>query len=159
MAGFVGIRKNAWDAASTPQKRVARILWGAVGLGDPVLGTAGGQEWYVFYDRRVTPELVENLGWLFSHLTDFTDSPNRASRGDYATTELVDVEVPVYEEQERTDPETGETYTVRVQVGTTTVQQDQPIDDSLKLAANSYGLAWFAANSSLPNGWTPNGVE
>lgn len=90
MSGFVGIRKNAWDAASPVQKKVVRVLWNALRLGEPTLGSVGAQEWYVWHDTRIDPEFVENLGWLLDNIAGFTSSPNRASDGDYIVDEDAD---------------------------------------------------------------------
>ncbi len=87
MAGFVGYRKNTWDNASNEQRAVLRTVINALELGDPVLGTVGGVEWYVFHDSRINPKFVENLAWINTILASITTSPARASAGDYVVAE------------------------------------------------------------------------
>jgi len=74
---IVGLKKTAWDAVSGPQKAVARMVFNQLELGDPVSGTAGGTDWYVWSDWRIDARFVENLAWVLNHLADFTDSPVR----------------------------------------------------------------------------------
>lgn len=80
MAGIVGIRQSAWNAASPPQRAVARMIFNRLELGTPASGTIAGQAWFVWADHRIDQTFVENLAWCMSHLTDFDDAPIR----DYA---------------------------------------------------------------------------
>lgn len=162
MAGFVGYRKTAWDNATGAQKAVLSTILNTLGLGQPVLGTVGGQQWYVFHDHRIDAKFVENLAWFNTVLASITTSPVR----NYPTTEIVQVEVPVRVQvevpvlDEEGNP-TGETVLVWQDHPTDTelVDVEQPLGDPLTLAAaaNS-GAAWFAAATDLPSGWTPSEV-
>ena len=160
--GFVGYRKNAWDNATNEQRAVLKTVINALELGDPVEGTIDGVEWLVFYDQRINPKFVENLGWLNSILASITTEPQRANR-DYPTTEIVQVEVPVRIQveypvlDENGDP-TGETVLVWEDHPTDTqlVDVEQSLGDPLTLAADAQGaVAWFSAATSLPDSWTP----
>ena len=83
MAGFVGYRKNTWDNASAAQRAVLRTVINQLELGDPVLGTIGGVEWYVFHSAKINPRFVENLAWFNTVLASITTAPVR----DYPTTD------------------------------------------------------------------------
>lgn len=162
MAGFVGYKKNAWDNATNVQRAVLRTVLNSLELGNPVLYTDGTDEWYVFHDNRINPAFVENLAWFNSILASITTAPDR----DYPTTEIVQVEVPVYAEveypvlDENGDP-TGETYTVWEPTGETQlVDQEQSLGDPLKLAADAQGaVAWFSARTSIPDTFSPVNTE
>lgn len=160
--GFVGYRKNAWDAATPAQRAVLKTVINALELGDPVQGKIGGQDWYVFHDPRINPKFVENLAWFNTILASITTEPQRAGR-DYATTEVVQVEVPVRIQvevpvlDENGDP-TGETVLVWQDHPTETqlVDEERPLGDVLTLAADAQGsVAWFGAATDLPASWTP----
>ena len=77
MAGIVALRQNAWDAATAPQKAVARMLFNELELGTPASGTVGDTAWYVWSDHRIDQRFVENLSWVMARLPSFTDSPVR----------------------------------------------------------------------------------
>lgn len=86
MAGIVALRQSAWAAASAPQKAVAKLVFNQLELGNPASGTLGGIAWFVWSDRRIDAQFVENLAWVMSHLPDFTDEPVR----DYVVAEDAD---------------------------------------------------------------------
>lgn len=153
--GVLGLRRNAWESASAPQRQFLGAVLDKLELGDPARYHApGGQEWFIFSDTRITPKFVETFVWAaVDVIAQITTEPVR----DYPTTEIVQVEVPIYVEEERVDPETGETYTVRVDSGQTQlVDQEQPLGDPLTLAAAAQGApAWINAAGSIPDSWTP----
>jgi len=83
MSGIVGYKKAAWDNATAPQKAVLSTILSTLNLGVPVLGSAGGEDWYMFSDWRIDPKFVENLAWFNTILDSITTSPVR----DYPTTD------------------------------------------------------------------------
>ena len=161
MAGIVALKQNAWDAASAPQKAVARLLFNGLTLGTPASGTLGGVAWYVWSDRRIDSTFVENLSWVMARLPSFTDSPVR----DYPTTETILVEYPerVRVEKIYVDPETGEesTYFVWEETGETLTREEEvPLGDPLTLASDAnIEASWFTARQDLPAGWVPDSGE
>lgn len=86
MSGIIEVKKTAWDAATAPQKAVARMLFNELELGTPATGSIDGVEWYLWSDYRIDVEFTENLAWVMSNLADFTDSPVR----DYVVAEDAD---------------------------------------------------------------------
>ena len=157
MAGFVGYRKSAWDNATAVQKAVLKTIINQLELGDPVLGTVGSQEWYVFHSSKINARFVENLAWFNTVLASITTAPDR----DYPVTEIVQVEVPVRVQVEVFD-ENGDSFDPPVfrwvdhPTDTELVDVEQPLGDPLTLAADAQGaVAWFSAASSLPANWTP----
>jgi len=81
MAGIVGYRKTAWDNATNEQRAFLKSIMNTLNLGDPVLGTVGSEEWYMFSDWRINQKFVENLAWANSALPLITSEPDR----DYPT--------------------------------------------------------------------------
>lgn len=153
--GVLGLRRNAWESASAPQRQFLRAVLDKLELGQPATYEApGGVQWLIFDDTRITPKFVETFVWaVVDVIAAITTAPVR----DYPTTEIVQVEVPIYVEEERVDPETGETYTVLVDSGQTQlVDQEQPLGDPLTLAAAAQNApAWINAAGQIPDGWTP----
>ena len=164
MSGIVTYKKSAWDGATKEQRAFLKSIMNALKLGDPASGTFNGEAWYVFSDWRINQRFVENLAWANSAIPLITSEPVR----DYPTTEIVQVEVPVYEYVEvEVFDEDGESYVppqyqlVRRDTGETEwVDQEVPLGDPLTLAADAQGVVpWFTARTSLPAGWVPDDGE
>ena len=68
MAGIVGLRKSAWDAASAPQKAVARMVFNELELGNPASGSIGGTSGMSGQTGGIDARFVAILSWVMTHL-------------------------------------------------------------------------------------------
>ena len=68
----LGIRKSAWNSASSIQRQVFRRLGEILRLGTPALYETGASiEWFVFDDHRFKPKVIAYFGCVAANLGDW----------------------------------------------------------------------------------------
>ncbi len=181
----IAIRKNAWDAASNSQRAILKLAMAKLQLGVPSTFTGGGQQWYVFDDSRITLKQVAILGklvkglaglprnWSPPMIQDEDGNDVRVDRGaveaqvyefvkanvvlprDVEYDETVTVQVPDWEWRTYVDPETGDDYRYRHDLGTTSpVDVVRPKANPWQVTLDAQGAsAAIKAAGSVPADW------